>query len=78
MSPEGYAMNDISVTEETWESIRDTFPDENLRWGVYFENNCWTFFQDPTTIKSTIPLRIAGAPVIIPSMLWASLVFIKI
>ena len=40
MSPEGYAMNDISVTEETWESIRDTFPNENLRWGVYFENNC--------------------------------------
>jgi hypothetical protein len=65
---DGYAMVDASVTEETWETIRNSLPDD-LRWSVYFENNCWTLFQDPRNIKSTIPLRIAGATVIIPGMI---------
>ncbi|KAF8250907.1 hypothetical protein K440DRAFT_659143, partial [Wilcoxina mikolae CBS 423.85] len=63
--PDGYAMSDVSVTEETWEITRDSLPGD-LRWSVYFENNCWTLFRDPRNIKSTIPLRIAGAPLIIP------------
>ncbi|KAF8537660.1 hypothetical protein BDD12DRAFT_806750 [Trichophaea hybrida] len=59
-------MDDLSVTEETWETIRDKIPDDDLRWGIYFENGCWTFFHDPRNITTIIPLRIAGAPVVVP------------
>jgi hypothetical protein len=46
--------------------IRGSLPDE-LRLGLVFERNCWTFFRDTRCLQGILPLRIAGAPVIIPA-----------
>jgi hypothetical protein len=65
ISASGHALENLVATEETWKTILDDLPDE-LRPGLFFERDCWTYFRDPACLQSVIPLRIAGAPVIIP------------
>jgi hypothetical protein len=53
------------VREENWKEIMKILPAE-LHRGLTFGNDCWTFSDDPRSIKNGVPLRIAGAPVIVP------------
>lgn len=65
MSASGHALENRVATEDTWKTILDNLLDE-LRTGLFFERDCRTYFRDPGCLQSVIPLRIAGAPVIIP------------
>ncbi|KAJ5026486.1 hypothetical protein PSV08DRAFT_160270, partial [Bipolaris maydis] len=58
------------LSSETWELILKHVPEE-LRWDIdytelYQSPPCWTLTPSPSLSLDSIPLTIAGAPVIIP------------
>jgi len=62
-----YATN---LSNETWESLLKLLPEilrEDLRFTETFQTGpCWTCTPSETTPIEKIPLKIAGAPVVIP------------
>jgi hypothetical protein len=58
------ALQNLTVNNENWKDIRQMLPAE-LHRGLTFENGCWTFSDDPRSIRNRVPLRIARALVIV-------------